>query len=45
MKTRRGRHFAKRTKNALDIFGRVAAVILCLPLFVVMFAEMRKRLL
>lgn len=44
MKTRREKILIKRTREALDIFVRVMAVAVCLPLFAAMFAEMRKRL-
>lgn len=34
----------KKLRRAIDIIARAAAVVVCLPLFIAMFAEMRKRL-
>jgi hypothetical protein len=34
----------KRVTKIIEMLGRAAAVIICLPLFVVIFYELRKRL-
>lgn len=34
----------KRLLKAADIIVRAAAVVVCLPLLILMFAEMRRRL-
>ena len=44
MRTLQASLFLKRLRIGVDIFARVVAVVVCLPLFVAMFAEMRKRI-
>ena len=44
MTTRRGKILMRRIYEALDILVRSVAVLVCLPLFIIMLHEVRRKL-